>query len=145
MKVVQEGKGVLRRKEGIGVGGNKELARNKRVVTVEEAYGGVFVRDEVEEGSGLSHSQREPITTSLPVSGLQLILEESGSLVPESPLAQLSEYSRKALDASWIHSLQRTNGLIFSVLDKTMATKLADLKDIEETKYGLRGQEVGDQ
>lgn len=100
MKTVQEGKGVLRRKGEIGVGGNKELARNKRVVSVEEAYGGVFLRDEVEEGSGLSHSQREPITTSSLVSGLQLILEESGSLVSESPLAHSSEYSRKALDAS---------------------------------------------
>lgn len=65
-------------------------------------------------------------------------LEDSTSLVPESPLANLPESSRKGLDASRIYSLQRTNGFNFSVKDKAIVRNMVELGNIEVVKDGSR-------
>jgi len=66
-------------------------------------------------------------------------------LVPETPLSNLPGTSRKDLDASRIFSLQKSNGLIFSVRDKATTSKLVDLVDLQVAKNGFMGQELGDQ
>jgi len=72
-------------------------------------------------------------------SGLQLILEEFGSLVPETPLPSLPDPTRKELDASQLYSLQKSNGFNFKVVDSTMVSRLAVLEDIEVAKEVIRG------
>lgn len=80
-----------------------------------------------------------------PSSGLHLILEESGSLVSKSPLANTPVTCRKELAASNIFSLQKSNGFVFYVRDKAIASKLEDFQDVEVVREGFRGNEVGDQ
>jgi len=76
---------------------------------------------------------------------LQLLLEQSSSLVPETPLPLLSEPSRKELDASRLFSLQKSNGFNFKVVDTTMVSRLEVLEDIEVAKEDKRERERGDQ
>jgi hypothetical protein len=82
---------------------------------------------------------------STPASGIRLIMEESATWVPESPLANEEVSSRKVLDASRIFSLQRSGGFSFQVADKTIVSKLVELEDIEVEKEEAREQVVGDQ
>ena len=80
-----------------------------------------------------------------PASGLQLLLEESSSLVPETPITPLLELTRKELDASRLYSLQKSNGFNFKVVDKSMVSRLAVLEDIKVAKDATRGGKRGDQ
>lgn len=58
-------------------------------------------------------------------------------MIPDTPLATLSGTSRTDLDASRIRTLQKSNGFVFSVRDRGIATKLATnvvaFEDLEET------------
>lgn len=76
------------------------------------------------KGSGYNSRILKPCSPVTSVSELHLILEKFGSLVSESPLAKSSGTSMKELDASRIFTLQKSNGLIFSVVDKTIVSKL---------------------
>lgn len=58
--------------------------------------------DEGDEGCLARPSQPEFGCSGTPFSGLHLILEESGSLVPESPLSNLSGTRRKDLGVDFL-------------------------------------------
>jgi undecaprenyl pyrophosphate synthase len=155
VRAIKDGKGPPKRKGGSRQGGHKEGAR--RVVEVGDvlARGGGFVLDEDEgrgEGTPRAAELSCPPTPAAdsqlpvtPVSGLQLLLEESSSLVSETPIPLLSEPSRKELDASRLHSLQKSNGFYFKVVDKTMVSRLKVLEDIEVAKEEKRERARGDQ
>lgn len=144
VKAVKEGKGTSRRKGGLGEGSSKEKAKHKGKHEEVMTKGGGFLLDESDVRASCSN-HLEIGNPRTPASGLQLILEESGSLVPETPLATLSETSRKALDASRIHSLQKSNGFIFSVRDKVITSKMVELVNDEVVNDGFNGNVLGDQ
>jgi len=57
----------------------------------------------------------------------------------------LPESSRKELDTSQLFSLQKFNGFLFKVRDKTMVSRLEVLEDIEIAKEDKRERLRGDQ
>jgi hypothetical protein len=132
-KAIKEGKGGVRRKGSLGEGSSKHveqpLVRGEKAA--EEVLGAFNV---AEEGAGGGPGSS--------ASGLRLILEESGTREPTTPLIALTSTCRKDLDASRIFSLQKTNGINFEVVDKSMVSKLAELGDIEVAKEDTRGKEL---
>ena len=80
-----------------------------------------------------------------PPSGLRLIMEESRSWVPESPINLGKCSNKKALDAARIFSLQKTDGFSFKMVDQELVTNLAILEDLQVVKDGLKGRTIGDQ
>jgi len=99
---------------------------------VVEGASGVFNVEEEGRGDG-------PVTSA---SGLRLILEESGTKVPDTPLFALPGTCRKDLDASRIFTLQKYNGFNFDVVDKTIVSNLAELEDVEVVKDDIREREM---
>lgn len=127
VRAVMEGKGVSRRKGSSRREGKFQVERQAVVSEAELAQGGGFLRDEDEMRTDRSPHRALSNCTSTPASGLQLLLEEHSSLVPETPLPSLPDLSRKELDASRLYSLQKSNGFNFKVVDGTMVSRLAVL------------------
>lgn len=125
-KAIMDGKGGAMRKGGLGEGSSKHIERP-------------LERGDKELEESLGANDGGPGTSG---SGLRLILEESGTVEPETPLIALPSTCRKELDASRIFSLQKYNGINFDVVDNSMVSKLADLQDIEVAKDDIREREM---
>lgn len=81
--------------------------------------------------------------SSMPSSGLRLIVEEFGTWVPESPVVGDGP-SKNVLDASRIYSLQKKDGFSFNVVDQDIVTRLAELEVLEVAKDEVTGRANGD-
>jgi hypothetical protein len=123
-RAIMEGKGKQKKKGGLEVEGSNLFG--------EKGVGDLAVEDVGGSGGGC------PAT---PSSSLHLILEESETVVPESPLDNSAATCRKELDATRLFNLQKTNGFNFAVVDNTMVSTLAVLEDIEVAKDGRRERE----
>ncbi|KEH24139.1 hypothetical protein MTR_7g104745 [Medicago truncatula] len=80
--------------------------------------------------------------SSMPSSGLRLIVEEFGTWVPESPVVGDGP-SKNVLDASRIYSLQKKDGFSFNVVDQDIVTRLAELEVLEVAKDEVTGRANG--
>ena len=145
VKVVNKGKDSVRRKGGLEGGDTKGKGKKRGVAVDVLAHGGGFLLDDEAGGGDVPSNNFDNGSPRRSGSGLHLILEEAVSLVPETRMANIPGSSRKDLDASRIFSLQRSNGLVFSVRDKAITTKLVAMGDVEVDNNGRRVLDMSDQ
>jgi len=74
-----------------------------------------------------------------------ILMEESGTWLPDPPSNSGEVSRRKALDAAQIFSLQKKDGFSFKVANQDTVSKLAVLEDLEVVRDVLGRRDNGDQ
>jgi len=101
--------------------------------------------EEVDSESGGILEVVLPICPLTPVSGLNFLMEELGTTVPDTPLPDRADARCKEVDATRLLNLGKEAGITFNVIDGEVVKRLVNMEEVDEANKVVRERSVGDQ